>query len=103
MAAESRIQQPAAEKRDGDPATQKSGQGVRVVEMINLERYLPKGFEKLAEMITQLLEEIGEDEQKYNAAITTLIQRWMGIDDVIAEIKIRGVSVDGEKYKIVLR
>jgi hypothetical protein len=94
--------QPAAPKRVGVPTTQKSGQGRRV-EMINLERYVPPGFQALDLAVQGLLHIIGEDEQKYNAAITTLIQRWMGIDDQITEIAIKGVSRDGEKYKIVLR
>jgi len=95
--------QPSAPKSVSAPKTVKSGRGVNVKEMINLEKYVPIGFQALDLAIRGLLDIIDEDERKYNAAITTLVQRWLGIDDQITEIAIKGVNTNGEKYKIILR
>ena len=95
--------QPDALGSSPAPGELKSGQGVKRVDMINLEKYVPPGFQALDSAVQGLLNVIDEDEQKYNAAITTLVQRWLGIEDQITEIAIKGIDLHGQKYKIILR
>jgi len=97
--------QPSAPKSapKSTPGAQKPGQGVIIQEMENLEKYVPPGFEQLHQLLMELLDEIGEDQRKYNAAITTLAQRYVGLDDVVQEITIKGIDLHNQKYKIVIR
>jgi hypothetical protein len=96
--------QPSAPKSVSTPETVKSGRGL--YEKENLELFIPPELRWLDELIQKIVDEIeskGDRNRNYKALIVTLTQHWMGLDDEIKEIIIKGISDHGEKYKIVLR
>jgi hypothetical protein len=60
-------------------------------------------FEPFLTKIAELINHGTTRDEVYSAAICLLAQYWCGINDQICEIAIKGVNMDGEKYKIVIR
>jgi hypothetical protein len=60
-------------------------------------------FEPILEKIVELINNGAPRDEVYSAAICLLAQYWCGIKDQIREIDIKGVNMDGKKYKIILR
>jgi hypothetical protein len=66
------------------------------------EKMLDNMLAEVDEIIREV-EDKDERDKLYASAIITLIQRFLGLDDEIDEIAIKGIDVFGEKYIILLR